>query len=104
MLTDIEIQTLIDKIAKRMEPEKIIIFGSYAKGTATARSDLDLLVIKDTHLPMRQRNAEVQSFLANLLIKVDVHIYTPEEVEEFGMELYSFIHSVMKTGRVVYEQ
>lgn len=67
-----------------------------------AKSDLDLFVIKDTHLPMSQRDLEIRPFLSNLLIGVDVHVYTPEEVEEYGAEEYSFVHSVMKTGRVIY--
>jgi len=102
MLTQTEIQNLVDKIIKRMEPEKVIIFGSYAKGTATAKSDLDLFIVKDTDLPMRERGADIRSSFASLLIHVDVHIYTPEEVEEYGAEVYSFIHSILKTGKVVY--
>jgi uncharacterized protein len=88
MLTEAEIQTLADKIAKRMEPEKIIIFGSYAKGTATARSDLDLLVIKDTPLPMHARDADVCTLTTHRLINVDVH--KPEELEEYWNERFSF--------------
>jgi uncharacterized protein len=102
MLTEAEIQKLVDKIVHRMEPEKVLIFGSYAKGTATAKSDLDLFVVKDTHLPMRERSKDISSILAGLLIRVDVHVYTPEEVEEYGNEEYSFVNSILKTGKVVY--
>lgn len=104
MISEEEIIKLVDKIASRILPNKIMLFGSYAKGSATNKSDLDLFIIKDTHLPMSQRNEEVRSFLTNLLIGVDVHIYTPEEVEEYGAEEYSFVHSVLKTGKVVYEK
>jgi 2-keto-3-deoxy-galactonokinase len=58
----------------------------------TNRSGLNLFIIKATHLPMSKRAEEVRSFLLNLLIGVDVHIYTPEEVEEYGIEEYSFVH------------
>lgn len=104
MLTEVEIQNLVDKIVQRLEPEKVIIFGSYAKATATAKSDLDLLVVKDTHLPLRERHKGIGSLLAGLLIRVDVHVYTPEEVEEYGSEEYSFMNSILKTGKILYEQ
>ena len=104
MLKEEEIKKMVDRIVSRIQPEKVIVFGSYAKGKATNRSDLDLFIIKDTHLPMSQRDQEIRPFLSNLLIGVDIHVYTPEEVEEYGAEEYSFVHSVMKTGRVVYEQ
>ena len=104
MLKEEEIKKLVDKIVNRIRPDKVIVFGSYAKGIATNRSDLDLFIIKDTHLPMSKRNEDIRPLLSNLLIGVDVHVYTPEEVEEYGSEEYSFVHSVLKTGKVVYEQ
>ena len=104
MLTEEEIKKLVEKIVSRIRPDKVIVFGSYTKGSATNRSDLDLFIIKDTHLPMSHRDEEIRPFLSNLLIGVDVHVYTPEEVEEYGSEEYSFVHSVLKTGKVVYEK
>ena len=103
MLKEGEINKLVEKIVSRMQPAKVIIFGSYAKESATFKSDLDLFIIKDTHLPMSQRDEEIRPVLSNLLISVDVHVYTQEEVDEFGSEEYSFVHSVLKTGRVVYD-
>ena len=104
MLTEAEIKKLVDKIVSRIRPDKVIVFGSYAKGLATYKSDLDLFIIKDTHLPMSKRNEEIRHLLSNLIVGVDVHVYTPEEVEEYGSEEYSFVRSVLKTGKIVYEQ
>ncbi len=104
MITEEEILNLVEKIACRILPTKIMLFGSYAKGTATNRSDLDLFIIKNTHLPMLHRTEEVRALLPNLLVGVDVHIYTPEEVQEYGAEEYSFVHSVMKTGKILYDE
>jgi len=104
MLTEKEIAKLIDRIATRIQPQKIIIFGSYAKEKATIKSDLDILVIKETELPMANRADDLKPILSNSLIPVDVHIYTPEEVEEYGKEQFSFINSILKTGRIVYEK
>jgi predicted nucleotidyltransferase len=104
MLTEAEINELIEKIIQRMQPFKVIIFGSYAKGTATYKSDLDIFIVKDSHLPMKQRAEELGPVLSSLLVPVDVHVYTQEEVEEYGSEEYSFVHSVVKTGKVYFER
>jgi predicted nucleotidyltransferase len=104
MLTEKEIEKLIDRIVTRIQPQKVIIFGSYAKGTATIKSDLDILAIKETQLPMLNRADDLKPMLSSFLIPVDVHIYTPEEVEEYGKEPFSFINSILKTGRIVFEK
>lgn len=53
---------------------------------------------------MSYSDEEIRPFLSNFLIGVDFHVYTPEEVEEYGSEEYSFVHSVLKTGRMVFYQ
>lgn len=102
MLKEAEILKLVDKIVKQIRPEKIILFGSYAKGLATLKSDLDLFIIKESLLSMSKRMEEIRPLWANLLIGVDAHVYTPEEVEEFGVGEYSFVRSVLNYGITVY--
>ena len=104
MLTSREIESLVRRIVQRLRPRKVIMFGSYAKGTATARSDLDIFVMKDTDLPMGSRGQALGALLAAQLIPVDVHIYTLEEVEEYAKEPFSFVSSILSTGRVVYDE
>jgi predicted nucleotidyltransferase len=102
MLTKREIDTLIEQIVARIQPQRIIIFGSYAKGTATIKSDLDLFIIKETKLPMRNRADNLTPIFSNYLIPLDVHVYTPEEVEAYGREPLAFVSNVLKFGKVVY--
>jgi uncharacterized protein len=102
MLKPNEIDNLIRRIVERIQPRQVIIFGSYAKGTATIKSDLDLFVIKETHLPMSHRADDLLPLLSGVLIPVDVHVYTPEEVEEYGKEPFSFVSSVLVTGKTVF--
>src|SRR5437868_1256764 len=104
MLTTTEIDTLVARVVERIHPQKVILFGSYAKGTATLRSDLDIFLIKETELPVLLRADALKPLLANTLIPVDVHVFTPEEVEEYRDERFSFIHSVLTTGKIVYER
>lgn len=103
MFTEEEIEAIVRRIVAQICPEKVIVFGSYAKGTATIRSDLDLFIIQNTELPMALRAAQVKPWIAHSLIPIDVHIYTREEVEAYQQEEFSFVKSVLKTGRVVYE-
>jgi len=104
MYTTDEIDNLVRRIVARIQPQKVIIFGSYAKGTATTKSDLDIFVIKEMDLPMANRADDLNPMLSRLLIPVDVHIYTPQEVEEYGKEQFSFINSVLKSGKTVFEK
>jgi len=104
MLTPKEIDKLVRRIVARIQPQKVIIFGSYAKGTATIESDLDFLVIKETELPMANRADELMPMLSHALIRVDVRTYTPEEVEEYGKEQHSFLNSILKSGKTVFEK
>jgi len=104
MLTEKEIGNLIDRIVTRIQPQKVIIYGSYAKDTATSKSDLDILVIKETELPMANRANDLKPILSNSLVPVDVHIYTPEEVAEYGQEPFSFINCILNSGKIVFEK
>ena len=104
MLTPTEIDTLVRRIVARIQPQKVIIFGSYAKGTATIKSDLDIFVIKETDLPMANRADNLKPMLSHVLIQVDIHIYTLEEVEEYGQEQFSFVNSILKSGITVFEK
>src|SRR5262249_43476478 len=102
MLTTEEIDGLVARIVARIRPERVIVFGSYAKGTAHPYSDLDLCIITDTELPPERRADSLGPLLGACLVPVDVHVHTPEEVQVYGAEEYSFLRSVLETGRTVY--
>ena len=104
MLTLIEIENLVRRIVARIQPQKVIIFGSYAKGTATLKSDLDILVVKETEMPMANRADDLKPMLFHSLTPIDVHVYTPDEVEEYGKEEFSFVNSILKSGKTIYER
>lgn len=102
MLSEREIDELVARIVDRVRPEKVIVFGSYAKGTAHVGSDLDLCVVAETSLPQACRADALRPLLGSYLVPVDVHVLTPEEVREYGKQEHSFVHSVLRSGRVVY--
>ena len=51
MISKTKISDIVNKIAKNYDPDKIILFGSYATGTANDDSDLDFIIVKNTDKP-----------------------------------------------------
>lgn len=97
-----KIQEIVERIVKNYNPDKVILFGSYAQGTATEKSDVDFLIVKDSPLPRHQRGGEVRRHLYGTLVPMDILVYTNAELEEFQDVKSSFINTVMKTGKVLY--
>jgi uncharacterized protein len=87
---------------KRYEPEKVIIFGSSARGDADEQSDVDVVIIKQTDKRFLDRLLEVAKLLDNDLGKVDVFVYTREEFEDMQRRENPFIGKVVTEGRTIY--
>ena len=98
------LQEIVRRITTAVQPEKIILFGSYAYGLPKKDSDLDLLIIKKTKLPRHKRSLPVYNALRGLIIPKDIIVYTPEEVKEWEGVPQSFIASIIQRGRVLYEK
>jgi uncharacterized protein len=104
VLTTSEIEGIVARIAEHVHPERVVLFGSYATGAATATSDVDLLVVMDTPLPQLKRAGRLRPFVDGYLVPVDVHVYTPAEVGEGRAVRYSFLDTVVRYGRTLYER
>ncbi len=104
MIAEGQIADISKKIAKSIEPEKIILFGSYAKGNYNVDSDMDFIVVKKSTLPRHKRGLEIRRLFYGLLIPIDLKVYTPEEFDEELKNEYSFLHSALKSSRILYER
>lgn len=105
MKTHITFQdAIVDALANQYGAEKIIMFGSHARGTTQKDSDLDLIVIKKTRVPFLKRMREVGKLLAQSGggQAVDVLVYTPEEFEKLSKRWNPFFHRILKEGKTVY--
>ncbi len=98
------IQIITEEIRRKYRPEKIILFGSAAKGEFEEGSDLDFFIIKETELPRHRRPLEIYQFLDDRGLPIDFIIYTPEEFKERLSLGDFFIKRILKEGEVLYEK
>ncbi|MGA2297821.1 MAG: nucleotidyltransferase domain-containing protein [FCB group bacterium] len=104
MIDSNKITEIVNKIQSNFELESIILFGSYANGTANKDSDLDLLIIKETDLPSHHRSFEIYKLLIGSMIPMDILVYTKKEFEEEKNQKFSFLYSALKNSKVLYER
>ena len=104
MINQDKIQTIVERIVNGYNPDKIILFGSYASQHATEDSDLDILVIKQSVKPRHKRANDIWPYLYGTMVPIDLIVYSPEEVELEEKKANSFISNVLKTGSVLYEK
>lgn len=92
---------IIETILRDYGPvEKIILFGSAARGDADEYSDIDLIIVKETDKPFVRRSVEAPYFR----ISSDIFVYTPREFEQMKEDENPFIESALKEGIVLYER
>jgi predicted nucleotidyltransferase len=101
-IPDEVINELIARIAAEFNPQRIIMFGSYAYGKPCPESDVDLLVIMETHLRETQQALKIRQHI-NPLFGVDIIVYTPTRLEQRLKLGDSFLHEIIEKGLVVYE-
>jgi uncharacterized protein len=104
MISTAQFNDIVARLVQRFEPEKIILFGSYARGDAREDSDIDLLVVAETDLPMRDRFPAVRSVLADFPAAFDVFWKTPEEYRRWRNVVNHVVYFAEKYGRVSYER
>jgi len=99
------IQKMVDKLVAEYQPEKIILFGSYAHGDPDSGSDVDLLIIKDTPDRFIDRWSTVQRILSDRKRKkgVDTIVVTPDELSRSIAKGDPFANQVLTKGRVLHE-
>lgn len=95
-----EIYAIAKKIKERFKPKQIILFGSHAYGSPRKDSDIDLLVIMDTDISVKE-----QAFLIRREIKssvpLDILVRTPREIEERLKLGDFFIRKIIEEGIIL---
>ncbi len=103
-------QDELDRIAERLRPifirrgiKRALVFGSLARGEASRRSDLDLIVVMDTDARFLDRYDALLGLIARAIPEraVDLLIYTPQELERLAQR--RFIAAALREGKIIYE-
>jgi predicted nucleotidyltransferase len=103
MITKEKIEQATQILVEAARPEKIILFGSYARGTACDGSDVDFLVIKAEASDRMQEMVRLRRALRPLRIPVDILVYSRDEIDEWGHLPGTVIYWALKEGKVVHE-
>ncbi len=94
----------IQKIVKELNPEKIVLFGSYAYGKPNRHSDVDLLVVLNTRASQSERSWKVSRLLLPRPFPVDILVKTPKEIETALESGDFFLREILTRGKILYER
>ena len=109
MNTEAEVRDMIleivNKIKREYQPDKIILFGSYAYGRPDRDSDIDLLIVKDTLERFIDRLVTVTRIVSDpkRLTPLEVVVLTPEEIRSKLENGDQFLRGILDKGEVLYE-
>lgn len=100
-----EIKKITDQIVKKYRPQKIILYGSCARGDCDKNSDIDLLIIKNTKRRFVKRIGDVYRLFYDFDYEIPFEplVYTPGELKSRLAIKDFFINEILKQGKVLYE-
>jgi predicted nucleotidyltransferase len=97
-----QIQRMVRRIVAQFHPERVILFGSQARGEAGPDSDVDLLVVMPVKGVKRRKQVEIRVALHDIPIPKDIIVTTPEDFE-WRKEIPGTIeYPAVKEGKVLY--
>ncbi len=101
-------QSTLNEIVRRIvggfNPQRIILFGSWARGSAGQDSDIDLLIVMDVEGSKRKKATEIDIALAGIPVPVDLIVATLGDIERSADSIASIIAPAMREGKVLYER
>jgi predicted nucleotidyltransferase len=102
MISRVEIEAFANTIVRKFSPEKIILFGSQARGETNADSDVDLLVIMEFEGRSRQMVSAIRSQIRSHF-PLDLIVRRTSDIAWRVREGDSFLEEVMGEGTILYE-
>lgn len=98
------LEQIVETIATELKPEKIILFGSHARGEATPDSDYDLFVIVPYEGDRTELGARARGSVRSAGVPIDVIVYPKWQLEQFLLDDGSdFLNNVFNEGKNIYE-
>ena len=98
------IPTITERIVRNFQPQKIILFGSQARGDAGPHSDIDLLVVFQQVADERKMAVRIRRALADLPVAKDIVVTTPDEIARRGDLIGTVLRPALREGKTLYER
>jgi len=93
---------IVQRIRRTIIAEKIVLFGSHARGDASDTSDLDILVIASSEQPRHRRAAPLYHILRDIPLPMDILVFSPAEVRKWENVPRAFVTTALREGRILY--
>ena len=97
-----QIRAMVRRIRAQFNPERIILFGSHARGDAGPDSDVDLLIVMAVEGDKRRKRLEIRAALRDIHVPKDIIVTTPEEYEWRKDTVGTIERPVAREGKVLY--
>jgi predicted nucleotidyltransferase len=98
------LRAMIDVIVGCCDPEEVVLFGSWAKGTAGVASDVDILVVGNFTASRWLRDRELREELSVFPIPVDLHLLTRAELAIEAARPLTYLNTLQATSRCLYRR
>jgi predicted nucleotidyltransferase len=105
MSLDRLLRSVTDLIVTVCDPDKVVLFGSYAKGRENLESDLDILIVGTFAGFPYQRGKELRELLHLYHLRIDLHLATPNELEYSACaNPHGYLTTALAGGVVLYDK
>jgi predicted nucleotidyltransferase len=98
------LEEIVDRIVQGVQPSKIILFGSYARGNYEGKSDYDICVIKEGVEHRRKLAQQIYRLLYGVGVPVDIIVETPKRFDELKDDPFLVYKEIAEDGKVLYEK
>ncbi len=104
MIDENKIKQVAERIGIEANAERVILFGSHARGEANENSDVDFMIIAESNLPRFKRSRKLYKLFQPYPFSMDLLVYTPQEVKKGKKSHISFVSTVLREGKTLYDR
>ena len=99
-----KLDEILGKILEAGEPQKVVLFGSRARGDHRPDSDIDLLIVEESSRPRYERSPRYYKATCGLFPALEIVVWTPDEIRAWEQVPNHFVTAALKEGKVLYER